>query len=253
MSDSKSRFTGRATDYEKYRPLYPSGLLSLMYRKGILSSGGLVADIGSGTGISAQIFLDGGHEVWAVEPNVEMRTAAESHRGILPGFHSVPGTAENSGLKDHFMDLVFCAQAFHWFDFAKAAIEFRRILKPGKFVCIAWNERMTEGTGFDREYEQLLHKHSSQYAGVNHVRDWKPVFAEFFASGEYETDELPNSQMLDLDGLLGRTRSCSYMNFSEGEPDPAILSDLEDLYDKNQGNGFVQMNYRTTIYCGLPS
>ena len=36
-----------------------------------------VADIGSGTGILTRELLKSGYEVWAVEPNEAMRTAAE--------------------------------------------------------------------------------------------------------------------------------------------------------------------------------
>ena len=89
-----------------------------------------VADIGSGTGLSTRLFLDHRNSVFAVKPNREMREAAERILESYPGFKSVDGSAEATGLTDHSVDLIVAGQAFHWFDGAKSRAEFRRILRP---------------------------------------------------------------------------------------------------------------------------
>jgi hypothetical protein len=60
IADSKQRFSSRVADYVKYRPTYPRELMR-MFREDLgLSSAWTIADIGSGTGISAKMFLDEG-------------------------------------------------------------------------------------------------------------------------------------------------------------------------------------------------
>ena len=77
MKTSTTRFSDRAEDYMKYRPHYPQQIIEILKSKTGLSQNSIVADIGSGTGISTGLFLNNGNKVFAVEPNKEMREAAE--------------------------------------------------------------------------------------------------------------------------------------------------------------------------------
>ena len=53
----------------------------------------VVADIGSGTGLPAGLFIEFACRVFAVEPDTEMRRAAEAEYGLDARFASVAGTA----------------------------------------------------------------------------------------------------------------------------------------------------------------
>src|SRR5687768_9148097 len=127
--DSTKRFSSRVEAYVKYRPGYPPGVMELFRSEMGLTPGSAVADVGSGTGISAEMLLKNGNTVYCVEPNAEMRGAAEKLLGKYPGFRSVAGTGEQTTLPDASVDLVICAQAFHWLDRERAAAEFRRICR----------------------------------------------------------------------------------------------------------------------------
>ena len=83
------------------------------------------ADVGAGTGISARLLGDRGVRVMAVEPGDAMRAAAAPH----PNVRGSVGTAEATGLAPASLDLVLCAQSFHWFRAADALTEFARILE----------------------------------------------------------------------------------------------------------------------------
>src|SRR3954469_11288986 len=126
--DPKQRFSDRVENYVRYRPTYPPIVLYHLRQVAGLVRGSVVADVGSGTGISARPFLDLGNTVYGVEPNPDMRAAAERLLAGYPSFHSVDGTAEATGLADGSADLVVAGQAFHWFDPDAARREFRRIL-----------------------------------------------------------------------------------------------------------------------------
>src|SRR5438309_4282171 len=133
--DSTKRFGNRVENYVKFRPGYPPELLSFLGEAIGLTAAWAVADVGAGTGISAEIFLRHGNEVWGVEPNAAMRAAAERGLTEWPKFHGVAGTAEQTGLPDGSVELVTAFQAFHWFDPGTARREFARILKPGGWTA----------------------------------------------------------------------------------------------------------------------
>lgn len=92
--DSKQRFSNRVENYVRYRPRYPDGLIELLEERARLVPQGIIADLGSGTGFSAEPFLTKGYTVYAVEPNPEMRQAAERFLGEHRNFHSIDGSAE---------------------------------------------------------------------------------------------------------------------------------------------------------------
>ena len=110
-----TRFSNRVADYVKYRPGYPEDAIDFIVRTLKLNDESVVADIGSGTGLSSKPFLERGMTVFGVEPNKEMREAGETFLANYQKFISHNGTAEATGLRDHSIDLIIAAQAFHWF------------------------------------------------------------------------------------------------------------------------------------------
>lgn len=250
--DPTERFSTRVEDYARYRPRYPAGVLELLAREVGLTPDWVVADIGSGTGLSAEPFLDHGNAVYAVEPNDAMRAAAEALLGDRPGFRSVAGTAESTTLDPASVDLVVAAQAFHWFDTDAAGAELGRILRPGGVVALLWNMRRTEGTPFLRAYEGLLERYGTDYQRVRHDRISPDVLDRFFAPG-YRRATLYNEQQLDREGLTGRVLSSSY---TPEEGDPArepMLRALDRLFAEHEHGGRVRLEYDTELYIGRPA
>src|SRR5258706_16141283 len=128
MSDATARFSDRVADYVKYRPGYPAAAIDAVASR--LSPGASIVDIGSGTGISARPFLERGFAVAGVEPNGEMRAAAQASLASFEKFRSVPGTAERTGLPDASVDAAIAAQAFHWFRPPETRAEALRVVRP---------------------------------------------------------------------------------------------------------------------------
>src|SRR4028119_2321585 len=130
MQDPKSRFSDRAENYARYRPGYPREILSFLEERDALGGDTVVADVGSGTGALSVLFLKNGNTVLGVEPNREMRRAAE---GLLRDhlFESIDGSAEDTTLADESVDLVVVANALHWVDRDAARAELSRIMRPG--------------------------------------------------------------------------------------------------------------------------
>ena len=249
-SDPTLRFSDRVGDYERHRPRYPPAVIDVLRERVGLDEGWVVADVGSGTGIATELFLDAGNEVLAVEPNDAMRGAAERRLGARAGFRSVGGAAERTGLPSASVDLVVAAQAFHWFHPGAARTELSRILRPPGRVALLWNTRHEDATPFSRGYESLLRRHGTDYRQVRH--DWKDEGAleAFFPDG-YERAVLPNEQVLDYEGLRGRLVSSSYVPAPGGPRHGQMLADLRALFDEHQEGGTVRMTYDCEILTGL--
>jgi hypothetical protein len=164
--DPTKRFSDRVANYIRYRPGYPQALLGFLRERCAWAPAAMIADLGSGTGISSEYFLRHGNTVYGVEPNDSMRDAAEDLLARFDRFHSVSGSAEATTLPDGSVDLVVAAQAFHWFDVDATRREVRRILRPDGHAAIIWNERRVDTTPFLRAYEALLLRHGTDYEKV---------------------------------------------------------------------------------------
>lgn len=248
-AEPTERFSNRVDDYVRYRPGYPPEVVALLRELTGLSPDWRVADIGSGSGISTAVFLDGGNEVFAVEPNREMREAAEARIGSRPGFHSVDGTAEATGLVTGAVDLVVAAQAFHWFDRDAARREMARILRPDGWVALIWNVRQIDTSDFLRELEALLLDYSIDYARVRHENVTEEVVRAFL-SRDYGRRTVEHAQEFDLEGLRGRIASASYVPAPGHPAHEPLFAELAQLFERRQQDGRVRIVYDAVVHAG---
>jgi len=244
------RFSDRVENYTRHRPSYPAGVIDTLRHHAGLTPAAVVADIGSGTGIFSRILLPRCAKVFGVEPNDAMRQEAERLLAGDARFSSVPGAAEATGLPDASVDLVTSAQAFHWFDPSLARREFLRILRPGGFVALVWNERLVHATPFLSDYEALLARHAADSAQVRQTRLKPSALAGFYGPGGFATAEFPSGQRFDFEGLKGRLLSSSCAP-NVGHPGhEAMIADLADLYARHAREGFVSLLYTTKVHYG---
>ena len=242
--DPTQRFSSRVDDYVRYRPSYPAGIADLLARECGLTARSRIADIGSGTGLLSRLFLDFGCDVVGVEPNPDMRQAAERLLADQPRFQSVNGRAEATTLPDRSVDFVTAAQAFHWFQPEQARAEFRRVLRPGGWVVLVWNERRRI-PGFMAGYEDLVARY-----GPERPRVETHELVRFFGHTAWRQATLPNQQQFNLEGLRGRFLSSSYAPLP-GTPgyDP-LMEELDRLVREHQSDGRVTLLYETEVYYG---
>src|SRR5688500_6711283 len=171
------RFTDRAEQYHANRPRYPADVLTLLRERCNIQPTATIADLGSGTGILTELFLGNGNIVHAVEPNESMRAIAERRLGHFPDFHSVDATAEATTLPPESIDLAVAGQAIHWLGRIQVEREFARILLPGGWIALIWNERLPDSSPFAAAYEEMLLNYTIDYKSV----DPKQVSGERYA------------------------------------------------------------------------
>ncbi len=179
-SDSTQRFSDRVEAYLAGRPRYPAELVSHLETLGALPRPGVVADIGVGTGLSAEPFLAAGHRVIGVEPNAPMRAAGVEYLARFSTYEARDGTAEATGLAPGSVDLVIAGQAFHWFEPGRFRAESLRILRRGGWGALIWNDRDLVGTPFLAGYEALLLEYGNEYQAIRYRHLGTDAIAVYF-------------------------------------------------------------------------
>ena len=206
----KELFIGKSENYANYRPSYPKELILAAMKEIRLPPGAKVADIGSGTGILTRLLLEGAYQVYAVEPNDEMRTRAEKDLAEYGALVSLSGSAEDTGLSSGTIDFITAAQAFHWFDKEGFRRECKRIGKPDVTVMLIWNSRDPDSE-FVKENAQICKKFCPNFRGFSGGHNYlSEDISAFFRDGIYETLRIDNPQYYDLSGFIGRNLSASY-------------------------------------------
>lgn len=240
-ADRLTRFSDRAGDYARHRPSYPSAAFDAVLAD-LAADARTAADIGAGTGISARLLADRGFDVTAIEPNAAMRAAAEPNPRIMWR----DATGESTGLPDHSLDLILCAQAFHWLNPDAALAEFRRVLRPGGRIALVWNIH-DESWPASRTFKSIMVTNATE----------PPTSPWFLAVGEPLTRDpalvnarivrVPNEQSHDLEGLIGRATSASYAP-KQGPSHDAMIRELIALFDQHQQNGRITLRYVTEVH-----
>jgi SAM-dependent methyltransferase len=237
------RFADRAGDYAAGRPSYPAAALDALFDGLGEARDVLAADLGAGTGISSRLLAERGAQVLAIEPNQAMRDAAEPH----PRVEWIAGTAESTGLEEASVDLVTAFQAFHWFDHEKALREMVRILRPAGRAAVISYER-DERDPFTVAYGRLVRAYMLDDTERRRA-DAPDVFAAFEGWHTHRRIEVRNEQVQDVEGVLARTRSSSYLPKSGPQADE-LHAAVRALVAQHAHEGRVVMTMRTIVVVG---
>lgn len=249
MTDSaEARFRGRADAYAVGRPGYPAGVVAALLRCRVLRPGALVADLGTGTGLLAECFVQAGFQTYGVEPNPEMLDFARARLADDPRFEARAGSAEATGLPDQSVDVAVAGQAFHWFDPHRLRGELLRILKSPGGVAWIWNTRHPSGTAFLEAYESFLLRWGTDYAQVKARYADLEAMARVSGRPAPASIDIPNVQALDQRGLLARLRSCSYLPSSKDPVYADMIEDAHALFTAHARRGRVELVYTTQVY-----
>lgn len=216
-------YSSKAEDYAAHRPDYARKAIRALVELTRLDSTWIVADIGSGTGNLSWHLVGHTRRVLAVEPNDAMRHQAEHLLGGDTSFVSIVGTAEQTTLPDHIVDLITVGQALHWFDGPRARREFARILKPCGLLAVLWN----------------------QFDGTE-----QPNIDYYFAPGTYERRSFPVTIREPWEAFIGGARSAADAPVRD-EPD---YGDFEKtrrkIFDSQARDGLIEVSYTTELVVG---
>lgn len=243
---AKAGFGKAAAEYERGRPGYPVEAVKLLVDKLAIDGEAVVLDLGAGTGKWTRMLGPTGAQLIAIEPVDAMR---EKFGELNPKVLIAPGSAEFITLPTKTVDVVTCAQAFHWFNGPRALKEIHRVLLPRGGLGLVWNAR-DESVEWVARLTGLI----DRYAGkVPRYRTgaWKKAFEDspLFTPLEYRC--FRHVQRCDLPTLLDRVGSISYVAaLPKEEKDRALagVRRLVEFHPDTAGKAVVDFPYRTDVY-----
>lgn len=208
--------------YDAVRPDYPEAAITYFVRTFDLNAHSAVVDLGAGSGIFTRQIRPWVGGVTAVEPSASMRRTLSA---TTPDVTVMEGSDVAIPLPDGLVDVVFAAQAFHWFDAPRALAEIHRVLRSGGGLGLIWNER-DERVAWVRDLgEAMQWPHYQPYA---FGRDFSPeVLAGPFA--RLERTHFTHAQPQTRDQLRRRVLSTSYVSLMSERDRAQVMSDVEQV------------------------
>ena len=235
----KNRFSETGGNYDLYRPSYPRKLVDWIIKTSKIKSSGWIVDIGCGTGISTRLFDKKGFTVIGLDPNKDMLTYAITRGGNVL---YRKGSADDTGFSKQSIDLITVAQAFHWFNVKDVMKEFKKVLKPQGSACAFWNTRVM--SPFMEDYQSLVDKLCVDYPKTKKASETIPEIKNFPGIKSFKEASFPYSQKLNLEGLIGRAYSTSYIVHGIRDHEEFKKS-LNKIFRKNQKKEKIEFVYKT--------
>ncbi len=199
-------YTTSAENYVRGRPDYPPEVASWLRECLGLHAGGTAVDLGAGTGKFTHRLVDTGATVIAVEPVAQM---LEKLSVAHPQVKALTGTATMIPVPDASVDVVVCAQSFHWFATVQALAEIWRVLKPGGKLGLVWNQRDAR-VGWVAKLDQIVNRVEGDtpryYTGA-----WRKVFP-YAGFGPLDEQHFTHGHTgAPEDVIIKRVRSTSFI------------------------------------------
>jgi SAM-dependent methyltransferase len=251
MSDSvhetaASGFGAAADDYERSRPGYPREAIDLLVDELGIGPGRRLLELGAGTGKLTRMLAGIGAVIVSVEPVEPMRRRFAEE---LPNVPVIAATAEALPFANGTFASAVAAQAFHWFDGARALPELHRVLRPGGRLGLMWNIK-DESVGWVAALTEIIEPYER---GAPRARtgEWRKAVSETNLFGELQHRALSHEQILDQDALATRIASVSFIaGLPEAERDEVLhlVRQLAETHSDLRGRERFSLPYVTDVY-----
>lgn len=249
IHDAAARgFERGAEEYERGRPGFPLAVIETLERECGLGSGATVVDLGAGTGKFTSLLLATGATVIAVEPVAAMRAQFSAR---FPDEQVLEGTAEDIPWPEQSVDLVTVAQAFHWFDAVPALDEISRALVPGGWLALVWNTH-DERSAWSAPMTAILDRYAGDAPRFRSSDPrWRAALDAHPAFGPVQSVTFDNPVEVDLEIMLARVSSTSYVSALPDDERAAVLDEVTALLERGpiaeHGPTFID-GYRTELF-----
>ncbi len=123
-----------------------------------------------------------------------------------------------------------------------------RILRPGGWAALIWNDRDLTGTPFLAGYEALLLEYGNDYQAIRYKHQGTEAIPVYFGGRAPTAKEFPHRRNLDWPMLAALAGSASYLP-APGQPrHAALLAALRALFDANAAAGTIEMRYTCRVH-----
>jgi len=248
--DPKTIFSGKAENYAKYRWDYAAAAVEAIFEIGHLTEDSDVADIAAGTGILTRHFAGRVREVYAIEPNPEMRELAARELAAFPSVSVIDGSAEATTLPDESVDLISVAQAIHWFEPKAAIQEMDRIVKQNGWLAILRNYPT------DDERNDAFGEIVSNELGIGiatvYPRSRKKPMEYYFGNTDYQKLTFDFELRENWEEFIGVLSTVSYMLPEDDPLFVKIKSEARKLFSHHSQDGYLTVRGETELLIGQP-
>jgi SAM-dependent methyltransferase len=233
----QARSFGPVADaYHRGRPSFPVEAVRWL----VGEQPATVLELGAGTGKLTAVLVELGHDVHATEPDPAMLKVLQRH---LPDVPTSESGAEEIPLPDRSVDVVVAAQSFHWFDHDVALPEIARVLRPGGYLALTWNNRDAK-IPWVRKLGRILDDQQQQ-ATSGSVD--KLVQSDLF--GFVDDKKFHFWQDVNRETILDLVSSRSYIATLDDDAREAKLAQVLALYDDyGRGMDGMQLPYNCECY-----
>jgi ubiquinone/menaquinone biosynthesis C-methylase UbiE len=243
--DTTDVFSTKAKKYARYRWKYAPEAIQTIFDQTGITNESCVADIGAGTGILTREFIGRVAQIFAVEPNPEMRAIAAKELDRFPSCQVINGRAEATTLADHSVDLVTAAQAVHWFKPEATRREFYRILKPGGWLAICRNYGTNPELG-----EALKAIYPEETDTETLMVGKRQPRSYYFRDDDYLKAEFPFQSQAAWEEFLGSLSTASFAPDEGSAFYPQFERRARNIFDNFSVNDRIEMHGMTELYLG---
>lgn len=218
-----------AAAYDAGRPRYEAPVVAELADRLELRPGAPVLELGAGTGQLSEALLGAGLDLVAVEPLAPTRRLLEAAIGAE---RVRAGRAEQIPLEDGSVEAVFAADAFHWFDEARAMPEIRRVLRPRGGVAILRTIARLERP-WSRRLGEILMSTRPDHPAFGE-RGPAAALEEDPAFGAVTATSVTTRGVLDRAQLLAWVASFSWVAVLPAEARAELLDQVAELLDSHE-------------------
>jgi SAM-dependent methyltransferase len=253
LSYGRQAFGADPAGYHAARPAYPEWVFEILRDRCGLKHNTAVFEIGAGSGTATRRLLDfGADPLIAVEPNDRL---AAFLRETVPdnALKVIVSPFEEVLLQEDNFDLGISATAFHWLNEEPALAKVARLLRPGGWWAMVWNEfgDPDRADPFHEATKMLLDGPMSPAAGdglLPFALDVKARLAALEHTGAFDVVEHradPWSLVLDPDQIVALY--ATYSNINIRSDSGTVLAELGRIA-RIEFNGWVTRNMITSLY-----
>lgn len=234
----KDNFSGHASSYAQFRPVYPKALYDHLLT--LVNEGAYAWDCGCGNGQVAGVIADYFNRVVATDISLNQIELAVLKSNV--DYRVMP--AEKTDIKSGSINLVTVGQALHWFNFEEFYQEVKRVCKPDAILAV-WCYNLLE---INEDIDIII---GHFYANILGDSYWDPE--RKYIEEHYETIPFPFQDLespefkievsWNLDQLLGYLNSWSavqhYIKKNGTNPLEQVMDDLKKAWGNAESHKVI--------------